>query len=282
MMQAETTTRRYDWNREAVYAVLELITKHYQRDARFVGELSWLWDNMPEPPATATVGRPMAEDLFDFAGQDDRRLPGRGIQDFERHYHELWEGVVSYLGAGNAWVERVNRVAAEYGLAPAPWGCGVVVDMAQGYGLRSQRALGKNDVEEPWLEAYFWAMHSIPQQKVDVPHPRGIRVQAGMTRAQVAAELKREAAETWAYFYAMNQALVEDPRWHARSVNLERDVRWFYERVTPPHRTPREIFKRDNVGERAVQDAISGVSRLINLPLPKGPPRGRKKTRRDG
>ena len=96
------------------------------------------------------------------------------------------------------------------------------------------------------------------------------------------AELKRYAEECWAYYDAMNEALESDPRWSARSVELERDVRWLYERVSPPYRTPREIALRDNFGYRAVQVAIQRVSRLINLPLPKGPPRGRKQARRDG
>jgi len=102
-----------------------------------------------------------------------------------------------------------------------------------------------------------------------------------MTRLQVEAELKRHAEETWAYFDAMNEALEADPRWSARSVELERDVRWLYERVSPPYRTPREIANRDGVAQQAVEDAIRRVSRLINLPLPQGPPRGKRQTRRD-
>ena len=54
----------------------------------------------------------------------------------------------------------------------------------------------------------------------------------------------------------MNEALEADPRWSARSVELERDVRWLYERVTPPYRTPREIAKREDVSQQAVEDAI--------------------------
>ena len=100
-------------------------------------------------------------------------------------------------------------------------------------------------------------------------------------RPQLEAELKRYAEECRAYYDAMNEALESDPRWSARSVELERDVRWLYERVSPPYRTPREIANRDDVSQQAVQDAIRRVSLLINLPLPQGPPRGKRQTRRD-
>jgi hypothetical protein len=121
--------RRYGCNREAVAAALELC-RLYHRDAWFTGELAWLWDNMPPAVAWTDVERPMAEDLFDFAGQDDRRLPGRGIQDYEQYYQQHWKNALKWLGSDDPWVRRIDDVAVEFGLAMAPWGRGVIADMA--------------------------------------------------------------------------------------------------------------------------------------------------------
>ena len=79
-----------------------------------------------------------------------------------------------------------------------------------------------------------------------------------MTWPQVEAAYKRELEEARTYFDAMNEALEADPRWSARSVELERDVRWLYERVTPPYLTPRKIALRDNFGYRAVRSLYKG------------------------
>jgi len=54
--------RRYGWNREVVAEALELC-RLYHRDARFVGELAWLWDNMPSAAGWTDVERPMSESL---------------------------------------------------------------------------------------------------------------------------------------------------------------------------------------------------------------------------
>lgn len=271
------TTSRFGWDWEAVTAVLEFLHR-YQKDESFIGELADLCDDCPD------FDWPYPSWELEDVLISSRLLPGEGVETFSDQWAAFWDDIKGLLPELHPWLTKVEEVSKEWGLALAPWGCGVVADMAHGLAVRANmyEIRDGEEIRESLFSDFYYMIFTVPQQQVRTPYPTSPRALPGMSPQLRKAELNRFNREYWEYTNALNQALQGDYRWHAQSVNIDRNLRWFYERVTPPKRTPREIAKREDVSPRAVQDGIAWVSKLIDLPLPKGPPPGRKQLRRMG